>query len=217
MNLAETIPVDDPIRSSFKYKATERAIQRMLKDGTPDWVSHPNDYRNFVHEEFQREKEMSDFAVRNFRMEDEDILTDRKRRLVNIIHIREFLRRLHTNGVQCFTTYAGMPDTAGLWAVVPGYEQLGHLYICYVQIPYMCEWSVLKLDAHGLPAGEEYRGWRTALWRLIEEGVLTEQKAHQIFGEPCSDSIARRYRQSLYWLRNHANTKEKNECQISQN
>lgn len=187
----------------LNLSATERAIQTLLKDGTPRWASHPHEYRNFVREEFQREKEMSDFQVRSYRWEDQEILSDKKARIVNILHTRDFLSRLRNNGVQCATFYCGLPDTAGLHAVVPGYEQLGYLYICYVQVPYMCEWSVLRLDAHRLPAGEEYRGWRTVLCRLVEERVLSEEKAHEIFGEPCSGIVSRRYRQSLYFARNH--------------
>lgn len=198
------IEVEQPIIHAHNYRATERAIQALLRDGTPRWVSHPWEYRNFVREEFQREKEKSDAQVQSYRWHDQEALTDKKARLVNILHAREFMRRLHNNGVQCFTHYAGMPDTAGLWAVVPGYERLGHLYICYIQVPYMAEWSVLRLDAHKLPSGEEYRGWRTALCRLIEEGVLSESKAHEIFGEPTSGPVSLRYRRSLYYARNFA-------------
>lgn len=192
--------------------ATERAIKNLLKDGTPRWVSHPHEFANFAREEYQREKEQSDFQVRSYRWHDQEMLTDEKARIVNIMHSRDFLRKLRENGVQCATFYCGLPDTAGLWAVVPGYEQLGHLYICYIQIPYMCEWSVLRLDAHHLPSGEKYRGWRTVLCRLIEEKVLTEEKAHEIFGEPCSGIVSSRYRNSLFFARNSARPRGEKEC-----
>jgi hypothetical protein len=71
-----------------------------------------------------------------------------------------------------------------------------------MQIPAMVEWSILNLDKHGLPAGEGYRGYRTAIAQLIKKGVLTEKKAHEIFGKSTEGTVSRRYRRSLHAIRN---------------
>lgn len=65
----------------------------------------------------------------------------------------------------------------------------------------MYEWSILKLDNHNLPAGE-LRGWRTVLAELIKSEILTEWQAHQIFGQPSGNACFRRYRETLWELRN---------------
>ena len=66
----------------------------------------------------------------------------------------------------------------------------------------MYEWSILKVDRHGLPAGEDFRGWRTVLIQLITKGILTEARAHQIFGKPTDSEVSLIYRESLYYIRN---------------
>jgi len=71
-----------------------------------------------------------------------------------------------------------------------------------LQVPACFEWSVLRLDHRGLPNGEAYRGWRTVLSQLILKGIISEQKAHEIFGRPVDGPVSRRYRQTMYWFRN---------------
>jgi len=195
------VSVDDPIKSRVDLKTTRETIKKLLANGTPDWFSHPEDYKNFVKESFQAEKEKSDALVADYRMEDQEILIDRKSRMVNPKRTRDFLKTLRDNGVKCFTIDCGLPGTVGLWCAVATDHGLDAKYICFVQIPAMFEWSVLRLDAHSLPAGEAYRGWRTVLLRLIEEDVITEQEAHKIFGKPIEGIVSRRYRRNLRTIR----------------
>lgn len=194
--------VDDPIKSYHDLKTTQATIKTLLKDGTPDWITRPNDYKNFAKEAFQAEKELSDGMVLGYRMGDEDILTNYKARAVNIMSSRDFISKLRNNGIKCFTLYNGMPQTVGLWVIVPTNHGIDVRYICYMQIPAQIEWSVLRLDKHGLPNGEDYRGWRTVVSQLIRKDVLTEQRAHEIFGSPTDSIVSRRYRQTL-WFHRH--------------
>lgn len=191
--------VDDPIRSVHDIKRTRESIKELLKDGTPDWVKFPHDYKALAEEWKQYEKEQSDAMVAQYRMPDQEILADAEPRKINIINTREFIKRLRDNGVTCFTFYNGMPGTVGLWAAKPNREEVE--YIAYCQVPCMYEWSVLRLDAHGLPNGEDFRGWRTVLSQLIIKGILTEEKAHKIFGEP-SGAAGVLYRRTLWNFRN---------------
>jgi hypothetical protein len=200
--------VEDPIKSRHDIKTTRETVKQLLANGTPDWVRFPHDYKAFVKESFAAEKEQSDAQVAQYKMEDQELLTDAAPRMVNIMRSRDFIKKLRDNGVKCFTLYnwqPGLPlwlqQTVGLWACPPFSDTMR--YICYLQIPYMWEWSVLRLDRHGLPNGEDYRGWRTAVCELIKKEIFTETKAHEVFGQPTESIVSRRYRKTLYLLRNH--------------
>jgi hypothetical protein len=197
-----TVPVaDNPIRSSHDFKVTRQTIKQLLANGTPNWLKWPEDYRAMVREQQAKDREVSEMMAESYKMTDQEILTDAKARLVNIIHGRAFIEKLRANGVKCFTIDNGMPGTVGLWAAKPGTDEA--LAICFMQVPYMPEWSVLRTDRHGVPMGEDYRGWRTILAQLILKEILTEDQAHNIFGKPVLNRISRIYRRTLYNFRNH--------------
>jgi hypothetical protein len=190
----------DVITSRHNIKATQESIKALLANGTPNWVKWPEDYKNFVRESFQEDKEQSDAMVSSYKMEDQHILTNAVARKVNPMGTRDFILKLRKNGVRCFTVDNGMPQTVGLWAMRP--DRPNPLYVCYLQIPAMYEWSLLRLDHHDLPAGERFRGWRTVLSQIIAKKILTEKKCHQIFGKPTESINGRRYRETLYNYRN---------------
>lgn len=197
----------DPIKERHDLKTTRESIKKLLADGTPNWVKWPEDYKNFVKESFAAEKEASDNQVSDYKMEHQDILTNAEARKVNAIGTREFIQKLRSIGVKCFTIDNGFPpQTVALWCVKPFSDEI--IYICYLQVPAMYEWSLLKIDRHGLPFGEDFRGWRTVLMQLITKNVLTEKKAHESFGKPTDSEVSLVYRKSLWFLRNHAKYEE---------
>lgn len=57
-------------------------------------------------------------------------------------------------------------------------------YLTYLQWPQGPEWSLMRFDSFDVPTVEKYRGWRTALLKMIIEGVLTEEEVNRAFGEP---------------------------------
>lgn len=191
----------DPIRERHDVDATHEAVQKMLAGGTPNWVKWPQDYRSFVRESFAAEKEISDKMAAGYRWDDQDILTNRQARMVNAMSTRAFVMKLNDNGIKTVLTDSGMKGTIGLWCVVPRQEQKLR-YVCYLQVPAMYEWSVLRLDAHGIPSGEEYRGWRTVAVQLVEKEIITEQQCHRIFGVPGANKLSARYYRSL-WEKRH--------------
>jgi hypothetical protein len=194
--------MDDPWKEFHDMKTTQESIKQLLAGGTPDWVKHPEDWKNYAKEAFAAEKEISDKQVMGYRIDDQEELVDFRARNVNIISTRDFIKKLRDNGVRCFTIYNGLPGTIGLWAVVPTTHGMDVRYIAFLQIPAMIEWSVLRVDRHGLPNGEDYRGWRTVVSQLIRKEVLTEERAHEIFGRPTDSIVSRRYRRTLYGYRN---------------
>lgn len=189
---------ESPIKSRHDIKTTRESIKALLANGTPDWYKHPEEYRALVRESFQAEKEQSIDQVREYRMDGQEILTDEKPRKVNIITTRDFVKKLRDNGVKCFTVDNNFKNTVALWAA-RGQEMT---YVAYLQVPAMYEWSVLRLDEHQLPNGEKFRGWRTVLSQLIVKDILTEEKAHQIFGKPAGGHVSSRYRRTLWLKRN---------------
>lgn len=200
LDLSNTVRAEGPIRSRLDMKTTRESIKKLLSNGTPDWVRFPHDYKDFVRESFAAEKEKSDAQVAHYRMEGQELLTDDKPRKVNAVSTRDFVKKLRDNGASCFTFDNNMPGTVALWAAKPGSQQME--YICFLQCPAMYEWSVLRLDRHGLPNGESFRGWRTVLVQLIEKEILSESSAHAIFGSPVEGRVSSRYRKSLHWIRN---------------
>lgn len=177
-------------------------LQKICQDGTPDWVSHPNDYRNMAEEEYFRELENSCDKVAEYRTMREEFLRDDSIRLINFMHARDFVNRLKEYGVECLLGWNGIPRQAALYAVSPRERRKGHQNICMVQIPWMPEWSTWNVEKHGILNGESSRGWRTVLYHLIRTRTITESQASEWFGEP-GGPAAHLHRKDLYALRNN--------------
>jgi len=201
---SELVAVDDPIRSvGMANRLTEATIKEILKDGTPDWYRFPNDFKNFAKEEYLRQKETSDALASDYKMEDQELLTDEGPRRVNILTTVQFLRKLRDNGIVVGAEQIqGESQLAGMWALCRTPEGWKPTCIGAIQIPAMYEWSILRLDEHGVSAGEKFIGWRSALCSLITKGAISEEKAHQIFGKPREGAVSSRYRKTLYMHRN---------------
>jgi len=74
-------------------------------------------------------------------------------------------------------------------------------YVTYLQYPVGPEWSVMRFDEFDVPRSEKYRGWRTALLRLIQEGALTEEEVDRAFGPVSMGDVSELYREQLEDLR----------------
>lgn len=193
--------LDDPWKGRHDLKTTKETISQLLKGGTPNWLRWPEDYRAYAQESILSEQETSQKMVARYRMEDQDSLTNEEARKVNPMPTRVFIEKLRNAGVKCYSIDNGYPPaTVALWAFKPNTDHV--VPVCYLQIPAMYEWSVLRLDKRGLPNGEAYRGWRTVEVQLIEKGIISEAEGHRIFGYPVDGSVSKRFRSSLYWFRN---------------
>jgi hypothetical protein len=193
--------LDKPWEVYRDMKTTQATIKRLLSGGTPNWIRFPRDYKAFAQETIASEKEISDKMAFRYKMDHQEDLINETARKVNPWRTRDFIQKLRSSGIQCFTVDNGFPkSTVALWALKPGTDKL--TYVCFLQIPAMWEYSVLQLDKRGLPAGEAYRGWRTVEMQLIEKGIVSEDRANQIFGKPVDGPVSRRFRKNLFWLRN---------------
>jgi hypothetical protein len=134
-------------------------------------------------------------------MEDQEMLLNTVARKVNPISTRDLVQKLRDSGIKCYTIDNGFPpQTVGLWAFKPGTDHV--VPVCYLQVPAMYEWSVLRLDKRGMPSGESFRGWRTVESQLIEKGIISEARAHEIFGYVVDGPVSKKFRQNMYWFRN---------------
>jgi hypothetical protein len=70
-------------------------------------------------------------------------------------------------------------------------------YITYLQHPLGPEWSLMKFDDFDVPTYERYRGWRTALLRLIQEEVVTEDEVDRAFGAVTENAASELYLEQL--------------------
>jgi len=185
---------------------TRKSIETMLANGTPNWVKWPHDYAAYAKESFREEKERSDKMGVEYRWFDQEVLTNREARQVNPINTRDFVEhKLKANSIQAvvfasdWKNYGG-GATVGLWCNPPNRDKLR--YVCYLDAPFMWEWSILHLDSHGIPSGEESRGWRTVAAQLVEKDIISERQCHQIFGAPGANANSARYYRTL-WEKRH--------------
>jgi|SRR5579859_14282 len=193
--------LSNPWEGRHDLKRTRETISKLLAGGTPNWVKWPKDYKAFAQESFLADKEVSDIMAKRYKMEDQELLLNEVARKVNPISTRDFIQKMRNSGIKCYTIEMGYPpQTVALWAFKPGTDHV--VPVCYLQVPAMYEWSILRLDKRGLPNGEAYRGWRTVEVQLIEKGIITEAQAHRIFGRPVDGPVSRKFRHSLFWFRN---------------
>jgi hypothetical protein len=191
----------NPWEGRHDLKVTRETIKKLLANGTPSWIKWPKDYKAFAQETLAADKEVSERMAKRHKMEDQELFLNEVARKVNPIATREFIQKLRKAGVRCYTIDLGYPpQSVGLWAFKPGTDYV--LPVCMLQVPAMYEWSILRLDQRGLPNGEAYRGWRTAEVQLVEKGIITEAEANRIFGRPVDGTVSRKFRHTLYWLRN---------------
>jgi|ERR1700723_673842 len=205
----QALGADDPThitsgKQGMDNAVTEEAVKEILKHGTPDWVTRPNDYKDLAREDYARTKENSDMQVREYRMPNQQIFTDAKARMRNPLSVKELLTRLRAHDLRCCVQQNknSIAGTAGLYGIRPGYEKLGLQLITTVQVPAMWEWSVLREDAHGLPVGEKFIGWRNVCAALIVKGFWSEEQVHKVFGRPPQREFSSHYFRTLWEARN---------------
>lgn len=194
--------LEEPWKEYHDVSATQEAIKQLLAGGTPDWVRFPHEFKDMAREAFAAEKEYSDRMAEQYKWPDQDTLTKKEARCVNQMSTLSFIDKIRKLGVKCFFIDNGYPpQSVALWAMPPNRTDKAR-YICWMQVPAMYEWSLLRLDRHGIPNGEDYRGWRTILAQLILKDILPESAVHQAFGMPAPNEISLRYYRTL-WEKRH--------------
>lgn len=199
--------VENPFNERHDLQATGEAIEKMLAGGTPNWVKFPHEYKSMAKESFAAHREDSERMAAQYKWADQEALTNKAARRVNGMTTRDFIeKKLRANGIKCAIFDNGFVGPGGIPTValfcVPLRKSNRLRPICYLDVPMMYEWSVLKLDNYGIPSGELSRGWRTVAVQLVEKEIITESECHKIFGVPPANQISARYFRSL-WEKRH--------------
>jgi hypothetical protein len=194
---------DDEFRYADEIEPHVARIMEEIENGPR--VSGTTEMKEEVH----RQHEMNEASRAESRFPNQEEL--KQRRTGRIIHMNEFLSKLKEAGLNVwYGNTEGMKGTTGMYCSHEGHlteKCLEHgpmkpHYIGFVQIPFMQEYEELNFDQYNVPLGSKRRGWRTIGLRMIEHKIITEQKFHEIFGEPSSGIVSRRYREYLHYLRN---------------
>lgn len=185
-------------------------VKNVLKGGTPRWLSHPEEYKAMVQEWHREAHENLLAECSAYKTQDQEILADPAGRRVNIMAAAEFMQKLRTAGLTCFSHDSTLADgSASLFALHSTPRGGEFEPVCSIQVPLMWEWSTIRLDPRtNLPSGFRDIGWRSAVRCLITQGVWTEAYAHKVFGAPrvCRQSTI--YRRMLWEYRNAAKWRE---------
>ncbi len=175
-------------------------------EGREKHVGTGSDTKEKFHQLYEQNRD----ARKEHKFADQDEL--KTKREGRILHMNEFMYRLRSAGLNAwYTSKGGMARTLGLFVSHTGlktgcqHENGAPHYVGFVQVPFMQEFEELHFDRYDVPLGSKRRGWRTILLKLIEQEILTEKQAHEVFGEPLGSIVSRRYLSYLKFLRNRNN------------
>jgi hypothetical protein len=153
-------------------------------------------------DELARLKEASNEQVKQYQWLTPEEYAKEGDRVGRIMHAVVFLNLLKKAGVNCW--YRGHPQ-AGKVTLVCQRLNLEPEVGCWCQLGFAPELSVMRFDEHGIPTTEKYRGWRTCLLQLILKGIISQQKAEEVFGKPPTTPAFHRYNSMLQCYRNQGN------------
>lgn len=152
-------------------------------------------------EELHRQREINDEIAKEYQWLKEEEYEDVEQRVGTVMHAATFINRLQKAGLNCWYAAHPHPDKCVLFYVPPTGEQVPQ-NVCWVQMGYMPELSIMRFDEHGVPTNERRRGWRTCLLQILLKEIITEEKAVDLFGPPKQTEAFDRYNQTLYEWRN---------------
>jgi len=125
---------------------------------------------------------------------------DVEARIGRVMSHAEFITKLRKAGVHCWYVQHPHADKVTLLYQIRGLEKPE--VACWAQFGQMPELSIMNFDQYGAPLAERRRGWRTCLLQIILKGIITEEKAIEVFGKPRQDKAFDRYNSLLKAFRN---------------
>lgn len=149
-------------------------------------------------------KEQNDATASHSKLPDQYVMRrNAETRKGKVMHHFQFLKKLRKAGIKAWYNVEPFQGVIGLRCVRKGFERLGAQYICAVKLGWTTEYCFFHYDSHGVELNKKFIGWRSVLIQMISNGILTEQKAHEIFGKPqiCEGSSI--YRRELSNIRNN--------------
>ena len=183
---------DDPLVCELDPETEKRLAE--AEDRARNAKQNPG-----IQEEAQRIHQLNEDAVRKFRFRHQEDYDEKLWTPGRILWMGRFLNLLQKIRPAFFYAEISYLGLRGLGIVEDGKPKYTGMS---VQNGNMAEWSLLAVDAHGLPVRERYRGWRTVLLGLIRAEFITEAQCDQVFGKPVGPRSKPWYR-GLYELRNN--------------
>lgn len=153
---------------------------------------------------YARLKEESENSAKEYRWVTPEEYKNAGDRIGRIMHACVFINLLRNAGVECW--YRQHPQAGKVTLVVQKHGNLKPEVGCWCMAGFAPELSVMRFDEHGVPTTEKFRGWRTCLLQLILKGVITEQKAEEVFGKPATTPAFHRYNRTLQSFRNNGSS-----------
>lgn len=192
--LSETAPWD-----SYADEMTEKYSPELAAEVADYSTRRHAKSSNQALEELHYQKEVNQGIAKQYQWVTPEEYADFEQRIGRVMHHAVFISILRKAGIQCFYRQHMHPQKATLWFLnSKGEEEVA----CWVQQGFMMELSVMRFDERGIPLDERRRGWRTSLLQLIMKGIITEDKANEIFGKPKLTNAFHKYNSLLYSFRN---------------
>lgn len=163
---------------------------------------------NQTKEELHRQREINDEIAKEYQWLQPEEYADLAPRIGTVITHAKFITSLRKAGIVCFYTQHPHADKAVLLVDRQGFYEGPLEVACWVQQGQMPELSIMNFDEHGAPLAERRRGWRTCLLQMILKGLISEEKANKVFGEPKTIRAFHRYNNTLQQFRNIGNRLE---------
>jgi hypothetical protein len=185
---------------SYGKEMTE-TLSKELTEEIAEYATHHYDEvksSNETKEELCKQQEINQEIAKDYQWLTPEEYEDIEQRIGRVMHSSVFITKLRGAGLTCW--YTQHPHIQKAVLVVP--NKAGEPEVaCWVQQGFMVELSIMNFDDKGVPLDERRRGWRTCLLQLILKGIITEDKADEVFGKPRQTSAFDRYNSTLYEFR----------------
>lgn len=152
-----------------------------------------------------RERNSKSWALKQQKWAHQDDYRNAVARWGRVLHHSEFLRRLTPMLRDVFIRDGNVVGDLAVYRVYgrpqPHLDGKDFSYLFYMPTGVLPEFSIYKFDDRDVIVGEERRGWRTILLRLIKAGIITEAQSDAAFGEAQGEASTV-WRRQMYITRN---------------
>lgn len=196
------------IREVAPWESYEKEL--VGRQVTPELAAQIADYANKRHQDapvssqaqevLSENKEINEDIAKQYQWLNPSDYADVEARIGKVMSHAEFITKLRQAGISCHYRQHVHHDKVTLLYTRDGVAEPE--VACWAQYGQMPELSIMNFDQHGAPLAERRRGWRTMLLQIILKGIITEEKANEVFGKPGQGKAFARYNSTLQAFRN---------------
>jgi len=182
-------------------KEMHESLSKELEEEIAEYAKHrydPAQSSNQAKEELHKQREINQEIAKEYQWLTPEEYEDIEQRIGRVMHSSVFINLLSKANIECWYVQHPQPQKATLLTI----NKVGDREVaCWVQQGFMVELSIMNFDDKGVPLDERRRGWRTCLLQLILKGIISEDKANEVFGKPKQTKAFDRYNSTLYEFR----------------